>query len=257
MIGLRLDKRPLNSIWPVGMGFTLVGLLPLAFRRVPYLLILFSVAVVGIGSAVFYPQASRVARAALGRPARLRTEPVQGGRELGTIPGAAARGFHRGVLSGSTRCRPSRCSRSRTAILLIRWAAGRAGARGAPQGAAGDGAGHWRRLVRRTLFVLIVMLFSKVALSRESHSYYTFDLIQTFGVSIQGAQVLLFVSCRGRGRHVPRRPLVDRFGARFVIWGSILGAAFTLLLPHLGFVGTVIIRLPSGSRSPRLLGDGR
>jgi len=86
------------------------------------------------------------------------------------------------------------------------------------------------------------MLFSKVVYLASINSYYTFYLIQTFGVSIQTAQVLLFVflASVATGTFLGG-PVVDRFGARFVIWGSILGVLpFTLLLPHLGFVGTIV-----------------
>ena len=94
LIGFALDRRPLNAILPVGMAFTVVGLLLLAFAGT-YPLILLSVAVIGIGSAVFHPEASRVARAASGGPARLRPEPLSGRREFRPVDGAAARGLHR------------------------------------------------------------------------------------------------------------------------------------------------------------------
>ncbi len=100
----------------------------------------------------------------------------------------------------------------------------------------------------RTLFVLIVMLFSKVLYLSSLNSYYTFYLIQTFGVSIQSSQVLLFVflASVAAGTFLGG-PLVDRFGAKFVIWGSILGVLpFTLLLPHLGLLGTVINSIAIG-----------
>jgi MFS transporter, FSR family, fosmidomycin resistance protein len=96
--------------------------------------------------------------------------------------------------------------------------------------------------------VLVVMLFSKVLYLSSLNSYYTFYLIQTFGVSIQSSQVLLFVflASVAAGTFLGG-PLVDRFGAKFVIWGSILGVLpFTLLLPHLGLLGTVINSIAIG-----------
>jgi MFS transporter, FSR family, fosmidomycin resistance protein len=107
---------------------------------------------------------------------------------------------------------------------------------------------HPRRIVARTLIVLVVILFSKVVYLASLNSYYTFYLIQTFGVSIQSAQVLLFVflAAVAAGTFLGG-PLVDRFGAKYVIWGSILGVLpFTLLLPHLGLVGTVINSIAIG-----------
>jgi FSR family fosmidomycin resistance protein-like MFS transporter len=110
------------------------------------------------------------------------------------------------------------------------------------------GPAHPRKVVVRTLFVLVVMLFSKVLYLASLNSYYTFYLIQTFGVQIQTAQVLLFVflASVAAGTFLGG-PLVDRFGAKFVIWGSILGVLpFTLLLPHLGLTGTVINSIAIG-----------
>jgi FSR family fosmidomycin resistance protein-like MFS transporter len=114
--------------------------------------------------------------------------------------------------------------------------------------AAATGPALPRHVVLRTLFVLIVMLFSKVLYLSSLNSYYTFYLIQTFALSIQQAQVLLFVflASVAAGTFLGG-PLVDRFGAKFVIWGSILGVLpFTLLLPHLGLVGTVINSIAIG-----------
>ena len=92
------------------------------------------------------------------------------------------------------------------------------------------------------------MLFSKVLYLASIGSYYTFYLIDTFRVSIQQAQVMLFVflASVAAGTFLGG-PLADRFGAKFVIWGSILGVLpFTLLLPHLGLVGTIINSIAIG-----------
>ena len=97
VIGLSLDKRPLNWILPVGMAFTLVGLVLLAFAS-SYLLILLSVAVVGDRQRGVPPGGVARRPRGLGRPARLRAEPVSGRRQFRTIAGAAARGFHRRAL---------------------------------------------------------------------------------------------------------------------------------------------------------------
>ena len=92
------------------------------------------------------------------------------------------------------------------------------------------------------------MLFSKVLYLASIGSYYTFYLMGTFGVPLQTAQVMLFVflASVAAGTFLGG-PLADRFGAKFVIWGSILGVLpFTLLLPHLGLVGTVICSIAIG-----------
>ncbi len=246
-IGMSLDKRPLNWILPVGMAFTLVGLVLLAFAS-SYLLILSSVAVVGVGSAVFHPEASRVARAASGGRHGFAQSLFQVGGNFGQSLGPLLAAFI--VVPFGQHSVLAFTLLAVAAVVLLtgvsRWyAAHRAERRKAPSAAAPT---HPRRIVARTLIVLVVMLFSKVVYLASLNSYYTFYLIQTFGVSIQSAQVLLFVflAAVAAGTFLGG-PLVDRFGAKYVIWGSILGVLpFTLLLPHLGLVGTVINSIAIG-----------
>ncbi|MGB3582992.1 MAG: MFS transporter [Roseiarcus sp.] len=247
VIGLSLDKRPLNWILPVGMAFTLVGLVLLAFAS-SYLLILLSVAVVGIGSAVFHPEASRVARAASGGRHGFAQSLFQVGGNFGQSLGPLLAAFI--VVPFGQHSVLVFTLLALAAVIILtgvsRWyAAVRARPRVATVAA---GPAHPRKIVVRTLFVLVVMLFSKVLYLASLNSYYTFYLIQTFGVQIQTAQVLLFVFLASvAGGTFLGGPLVDRFGAKFVIWGSILGVLpFTLLLPHLGLTGTVINSIAIG-----------
>jgi MFS transporter, FSR family, fosmidomycin resistance protein len=247
VIGISLDKRPVNFILPVGMGFTLIGLVLLAFAS-SYPLTLLAVAVVGVGSAVFHPEASRVARAASGGRHGFAQSLFQVGGNFGQSLGPLLAAFI--VVPFGQHSVLAFTALALAAVILLtgvsRWyAAARAARRMA---SAATGPAHPRPVVVRTLFVLTVMLFSKVLYLASLNSYYTFYLIQTFGVSIQGAQVLLFVflAAVAAGTFLGG-PLVDRFGAKFVIWGSILGVLpFTLLLPHLGFVGTVIDTIAIG-----------
>ena len=244
---MSLDKRPLNFILPAGMAFTLVGLVLLAFAN-SYLLILLSVAVVGIGSAVFHPEASRVARAASGGRHGFAQSLFQVGGNFGQSLGPLLAAFI--VVPFGQHSVLIFTALAMAAVVILtgvsRWYAA---VRARPRKAAvATGPAHPSRVVRRTLFVLIVMLFSKVLYLSSLNSYYTFYLIQTFGVSIQSSQVLLFVflASVAAGTFLGG-PLVDRFGAKFVIWGSILGVLpFTLLLPHLGLVGTVINSIAIG-----------
>ena len=247
VIGVSLDKRPLNWILPVGMAFTLVGLVLLAFAS-SYLLILLSVAVVGIGSAVFHPEASRVARAASGGRHGFAQSLFQVGGNFGQSLGPLLAAFI--VVPFGQHSVLVFTLLALAAVIILtgvsRWyAAVRARPRVANVAA---GRAHPRKVVVRTLFVLVVMLFSKVLYLASLNSYYTFYLIQTFGVQIQTAQVLLFVflASVAAGTFLGG-PLVDRFGAKFVIWGSILGVLpFTLLLPHLELTGTVINSIAIG-----------
>jgi FSR family fosmidomycin resistance protein-like MFS transporter len=99
-----------------------------------------------------------------------------------------------------------------------------------------------RAIVVRSLTILVVLLFSKTFYLASINSYYTFYLIQTFQVSLQEAQVLLFVFLGAVAAGTfAGGPIGDRIGRKYVIWVSILGVLpFTLLLPHLGLVGTVV-----------------
>jgi FSR family fosmidomycin resistance protein-like MFS transporter len=241
LIGMGLDKRPVNGILPAGMAFTLIGLAMLAFAN-SYPLILLSVAVIGIGSAVFHPEASRVARFASGGRHGFAQSLFQVGGNFGQSLGPLLAAFI--VVPFGQHSVAAFTLLALVAVALLtavgRWFAARRAERSKATAAVGPT--HPRRIVVRTLFVLIVMLFSKVVYLASINSYYTFYLIQTFGVSIQTAQVLLFVflASVATGTFLGG-PVVDRLGAKFVIWGSILGVLpFTLLLPHLGFVGTII-----------------
>ncbi len=247
LIGMGLDRRPVNGILPAGMAFTLVGLALLAFAN-SYPMILLSVAVVGIGSAVFHPEASRVARFASGGRHGFAQSLFQVGGNFGQSLGPLLAAFV--VVPFGQHSVAAFTLLALAAIGLLtgvsRWYAARRAERG--KAAAVAGPTHPRPIVVRTLFVLIVMLFSKVVYLASINSYYTFYLIQTFGVSIQTAQVLLFVflASVAAGTFLGG-PLVDRLGAKFVIWGSILGVLpFTLILPHLGFVGTIIDSMAIG-----------
>ena len=135
-------------------------------------------------------------------------------------------------------------------ILLTRAAQWHIGHRAQQRRAAPASAkeGLPRALVVRSLVILIVLLFSKTFYLASLQSYYTFYLIQTFGVTLQNAQVLLFVflGAVAAGTFIGG-PIGDRIGRKYVIWVSILGVLpFTLLLPYLGLTGTVIDSIAIG-----------
>ena len=246
LIGLAADRRPMNWILPVGMAFTLIGLFLLAFAKT-YLLILASVAVIGIGSAVFHPEASRVARAASGGRHGFAQSLFQVGGNFGQSIGPLLAAFvvvpfgQHSVLAFTILALVA-------VVLLTRVSRWHVAHRAERKHVAAAGPAHPRPVVIRTIAVLIVMLFSKVVYLASIGSYYTFYLIDTFHVTIQQAQVMLFVflAAVAAGTFLGG-PLTDRFGAKFVIWGSILGVLpFTLLLPHLGFAGTIVNSIAIG-----------
>jgi FSR family fosmidomycin resistance protein-like MFS transporter len=241
LIGMAADRRPMNAILPVGMAFTLVGLFLLAFAHT-YLLILLAVAVIGIGSAVFHPEASRVARAASGGRHGFAQSLFQVGGNFGQSMGPLLAAFV--VVPFGQHSVAAFTVLALIAVVLLtrvsRWHAAHRAERRHMEAHAGPALP--RAVVIRTIAVLIILLFSKVVYLASIGSYYTFYLMDAFGVQLQTSQVLLFVflAAVAAGTFLGG-PLTDRFGAKVVIWGSILGVLpFTLLLPHLGLVGTVI-----------------
>ncbi|MBV8104073.1 MAG: MFS transporter [Hyphomicrobiales bacterium] len=247
LIGLAADRRPMKWILPVGMAFTLIGLFLLAFAKT-YLLILASVAVIGIGSAVFHPEASRVARAASGGRHGFAQSLFQVGGNFGQSMGPLLAAFV--VVPFGQHSVLAFTILALIAVFLLirvsRWHATHRAQRKHVSIAAGPSLP--RAVVIRTIAVLIILLFSKVLYLASIGSYYTFYLMGAFGVALQTAQVMLFVflASVAAGTFLGG-PLTDQFGAKFVIWGSILGVLpFTLLLPHLGLVGTAICSIAIG-----------
>ena len=205
-IGLATDRRPVNALLPAGMAFTLIGLIGLAFADT-YPLLLVAVALIGVGSADLSSRGLPRRPGGVGRPARLRPEPVSGRRQFRPVDRPAARRLRRRAVRAAL-------GRSRsplfalTAVVLLtavsRWfAAHRAKPKlvdAAPREALP------RAVVLRTLAVLIIMLFSKVLYLASIGSYYTFYLMQTFGVSLQTSQMMLFVFLASvAAGHVPGR----------------------------------------------------
>jgi FSR family fosmidomycin resistance protein-like MFS transporter len=242
IIGAALDRRPAPFALPAAMGFSLIGLAALAYAGT-YPALLASVALIGVGSAVFHPEASRAARAASGGRYGLAQSLFQVGGNFGQSLGPLMAAFivvpfgQRSVLAFTVL--------AFIAIVLLthiaRWHAAHRAQRKAA-GATARQAPTSSAVVKRTMAILVVLVFSKVFYLASLQSYYTFYLIQTFGVSVQTSQVLLFVflAAVAAGTYAGG-PIGDRYGRKFVIWLSILGVLpFTLLLPHLGLVGTAI-----------------
>jgi len=248
LIGLFTDRRPMPYALPSAMGFTAIGLVLLAFSTT-YPMLLASVAMIGIGSAIFHPEASRVSRAASGGRFGFAQSLFQVGGNFGQSLGPLMAAFI--VVPGGQKSVLGFTVLALIAILLLtraaQWHIGhRAQQRRAAPASAKEGLP--RALVVRSLVILIVLLFSKTFYLASLQSYYTFYLIQTFGVTLQNAQVLLFVflGAVAAGTFIGG-PIGDRIGRKYVIWVSILGVLpFTLLLPYLGLTGTVIDSIAIG-----------
>ncbi len=248
LIGLFTDRRPAPWALPFAMGFTLFGLVLLAFSG-SYPMLLVAVAFVGVGSAVFHPEASRAARAASGGRHGFAQSLFQVGGNFGQSLGPLMAAFIV-VPEGQISVLAFTALAFLAILLLARVAQWQiAHALVARKGAATHAADSLpRRVVWRSIAILVVLLFSKTVYLASLNSYYTFYLIDTFHVSVQTSQVLLFVFLGAVAAGTfAGGPIGDRIGRKYVIWVSILGVLpFTLLLPQLGLVGTVIDSIAIG-----------
>jgi FSR family fosmidomycin resistance protein-like MFS transporter len=242
LIGLVTDRRPAPRALPFAMAFTMIGLVLLAFSH-SYPMLLVSVALVGVGSAVFHPEASRAARAASGGRHGFAQSVFQVGGNFGQSLGPLMAAFIV-VPHGQISVLAFTALAFMAILLLVRVAQWQIAqgvvVRKAASAHAADALP--RAVVWRSIAILVVLLFSKTWYLASLNSYYTFYLIQNFGVSVQTAQVLLFVFLGAVAAGTfAGGPIGDWIGRKYVIWVSILGVLpFTLLLPHLGLTGTVV-----------------
>jgi MFS transporter, FSR family, fosmidomycin resistance protein len=248
VVGLVTDRRPLPQSLPIGMGSTLVGLLLLALAQ-SYGGLLVGAMLIGVGSAVFHPESSRVARLASGGKFGTAQSLFQVGGNFGSALGPLLAAFIVVPLG-----RPSVAAFAILALLgmviLNRvglWYGTLARA-SAAQGRAVASHGLSRQRVAWSIVVLAVLTFSKNAYTASISSYYTFFLIERFDLGIEAAQQMLFLFLAATAAGVMLGGLIgDRFGPLVVIWASILGVLpFTLILPHVGLVATGVISVVIG-----------
>lgn len=248
--GLYADKHPRPYALSIGMCFTLVGLLVLAFAE-NYLLILLSVSVVGLGSSIFHPTASRVAQLASGGKKSLAQSIFQvggnGGSALGPLLAAAI------ILPfGQHSISFFALAALLAAIIMIRlgsWYKARmAYATKHPQKTVGINTNISKRAKYGALAILIILVFSKYFYTSCITSYFTFFLIDKFGISVGASQLCLFVFLAAFAIGTVAGGLLgDKFGRKYVIWFSILGSApFALIMPYTNFVWTIVCTFLSG-----------
>jgi FSR family fosmidomycin resistance protein-like MFS transporter len=246
MVGFYTDRRPQPYALAVGMGATLTGLVLLS-QASGFPALCLAAATVGLGSSVFHPEASRVARMASGGRHGFAQSLFQVGGNFGTSLGpllAAAIIIPRGqahILWFTVLAFAG-------ILLLVRvggWYRRNLGRLQPRPPVAGEAAPARlpRGQVGRALAVLIVLIFSKYFYLISLTNYYTFYLIDKFHVSVQASQLGLFVFLFAvAAGTIIGGPVGDRIGRKRVIWISILGVApFSLLLPHVGLAGTVLL----------------
>ena len=249
LVGNFTDRRPQPFSLVVGMGFTLVGLLTLS-RADSYPVLLLAAALVGMGSSVFHPESSRVARLASGGRHGLAQSVFQVGGNAGTALGPLLAAFIV-VPFGQ----PSIAWFSMVALLamVILFTIGRlyraklADMRARPRAAETGSLVSKRRIVI-SLAILIMLIFSKDFYVASLTNYFTFYLISKFQVSVQDAQIYLFVFLGSLAVGTVLGGAVgDKIGRRYVIWGSILGVLpFTLAMPYANLFWTAALSVVIG-----------
>ena len=248
LVGMVTDRRPQPYSLPLGMTSTLIGLMLLAFAP-SFGVVLLAAAFIGIGSSIFHPESSRIARLASGGKHGLAQSVFQVGGNLGTAIGpllAAAVivpfGQHSVAWFGLA---------AMLGIVILlqvsRWYASQHVNAGRAKKAAAV-APYPRRVVMGAIAVLLVLIFSKYFYVAGLSSFYTFYVMERFGLSVQSAQlhlfIFLFASAVGT---VLGGPIGDRIGRKPVIWASILGVApFALILPHANLFWTTTLTIVIG-----------
>jgi FSR family fosmidomycin resistance protein-like MFS transporter len=247
-IGMYTDRRPLPYSLPVGMASSLVGLLILGFAS-NYVLLLVGSAFVGLGSAIFHPESSRVARLASGGRHGLAQSLFQVGGNAGSAIGPLLAAF---IVLQNGQWSLSWFAVGSLVGIFILWRVGAWYAEHRRLNAGRMPASTALLFDQRTtviaLAVLTILTLTKNAYMAGLSSYYTFYLIHKFGVAVQDSQLLLFVYLGASAVGVfLGGPLSDRFGVKFVIWFSIVGVLpFTLALPYADLTWTVVLTVLIG-----------
>jgi len=246
-VGLYTDKHPMPYSMVVGMGFTLAGLIGLSYAG-SYGLLLLSAACVGIGSSIFHPEATRMARNASGGQHGLAQGIFQVGGQTGGALGPLLAAFiivprGQGSLAWFSAA-------ALVAMILMIWTAASYArldrARPArPAAASAAPARPGKRSVAFAITILIVLLFSKNAYTASFTSFYTFYLIGKFGITVQNSQVMLFLFLASSAAGALGGGMLgDRIGRNKIIWFSILGALpFTLILPYADLFWTGVLTI--------------
>lgn len=248
VVGMYTDKHPKPYSLAIGMGFTLAGLLLLASAPSFYA-ILVAVALVGVGSAVFHPESSRIARLASGGQHGLAQSLFQVGGNTGSSTGPLLAAF---IVLPKGQSSIAWFSIAAFIAILILTQVGSWYKTHHPPVARRRAATAEPAIPRRTvmiaLAVLVALVFSKYIYLASLTSYYTFYLITKFHVSVQSAQLhlFLFLGAVAAGTFAGG-PIGDRIGRKYVIWCSILGVLpFTLALPFANLLWTAILTVIIG-----------
>jgi FSR family fosmidomycin resistance protein-like MFS transporter len=248
VVGFVTDKRPMPYSLPVGMASSLVGLIVLAYAG-HYWLLLIGASLIGIGSAVFHPESSRIARLASGGRHGLAQSLFQVGGNAGQSIGPLLAAFI--VVPFGQSSIAWFAIGSLIGIVVLYQVGGwynRFRATQAARKAAPFVSPFSRNRVAWALAILTLLVLSKNAYMASISSYYTFYVIEKFGVSVQMSQVLLFAFLGASALGILLGgPFGDRFGQKAMIWFSIVGVLpFTLALPYANLEWTIVLTIIIG-----------
>ncbi|HEV7258824.1 MAG TPA: MFS transporter [Bosea sp. (in: a-proteobacteria)] len=265
LVGAYTDKNPMPYSMVAGMGFTLAGLIGLAYAG-SYPLLVLSAGCVGLGSSIFHPEATRMARSASGGRHGLAQGIFQVGGQTGGALGPLLAAFI--IVPRGQASLAWFSAAALVAMMVMMWTAGRFAelqrqhaAQPAVKKSIAGAAGPARTTgaVAFAVTILVILLFSKNAYSQSFSSFYTFYLMGKFGISVQSSQIMLFLFLVSSAAGALFGGMLgDRIGRNKIIWFSILGALpFTLVLPFadLFWTGalTIVINLIMSSAFAAIL----
>jgi MFS transporter, FSR family, fosmidomycin resistance protein len=251
VVGMYTDRRPMPYSLVAGMAFSLVGLLLLSVAATLGA-ILAAAGLMGVGSSIFHPESSRIARMSSGGRHGLAQSVFQVGGNMGSSLGPLLAAFFV-VPHGQSSL--AWCALIAVLAIVLLARVGRWSAVHRPRAAHRAPAAGWepraglsRARVIGALMVLGILIFSKYFYLASLSSYYTFYLISRFGLSVQSAQLHLFVFLGAvAAGTILGGPIGDRVGPKYVIWGSILGVfPFTFALPHANLFWTGVLSVAIG-----------
>ena len=249
-VGYYTDRKPQPYSLAIGMAFTLIGLVLLS-RAPSFEILIFAVALVGTGSSIFHPEASRVAHMASGGRRGFAQSVFQVGGYFGSSIGPLLAAM---IIVPYGQSMIIWFSLLALIAIFLLMKVGDWYKRKVRIKARRPGKEHHAEQVlsrNKTIFsvlILLILIFSKYIYLASMTSYYTFYTIHKFGVSVQDSQVYMFIFLFAvAAGTIIGGPLGDRIGRKYVIWASILGVApFSLLLPHVNLFWTIILTIPIG-----------
>lgn len=254
IIGAYTDRKPQPYSLPIGMTFSLIGILSLAFAS-EFSHVLFAVFFAGIGSSIFHPEASRLAHMASGGKRGLAQSIFQVGGNFGGSLGPLLAALLIAPYGQKNIAWFSIVALIAIGVMLYisKWYKHRllyikANSISKKDAIQVKSASVLTKRVVFTLVILLFLIFSKYVYMSSLTSFYTFYLIEKFGVSIRDSQVYLFIFLFAvAAGTVLGGPIGDRFGRKYVIWFSILGAApFALIMPYVDLMWTCILSVIIG-----------